>query len=305
MRCIDLFSGCGGMSLGFIQAGFSISAAYENWDQAVACYRKNFNHPIHQMDLSCEQEVLVSMKQYDYDVIIGGPPCQDFSPAGKRVEGARAGLTISYARIVSELLPKYFVMENVSAAKNSDAYKVARKIFKESNYGLTELVINSAYCGVPQNRRRFFCVGAVQTPDEFLKQNIEMLLSEDPTTVKDYFGQSLNIEKYYRHPRTYQRRGVFSVDEPAPTVRGSNRPMPKTYVKHKDDIGNPPVETIRTLTFSERSQVQTFPTTFQWQNTASVNEQLLGNAVPVKMAELVANALVTYDLDTELSSEVV
>ena len=82
-RLIDLFSGCGGLSLGFQQAGFEIVAAYDNWQPAIDIYRANFDHPIYKRDLAREDIVdeLITLRP---DIIIGGPPCQDFSIAGKR-----------------------------------------------------------------------------------------------------------------------------------------------------------------------------------------------------------------------------
>ena len=86
MITIDLFAGCGGLSLGFQKAGFTIVAAFDNWIPAIDVYRNNFSHPIFNVDLSREsnQEILA---QYNPEIIVGSPPCQDFSSAGKRDEG--------------------------------------------------------------------------------------------------------------------------------------------------------------------------------------------------------------------------
>ena len=84
------------------------------------------------------------------DIIIGGPPCQDFSQAGKRQEGERANLTECFAHIVKSVRPKWFLMENVDRAQRSQAYLMARKIFVKAGYGLTEKVLNANVFGVPQ-----------------------------------------------------------------------------------------------------------------------------------------------------------
>ena len=77
MRVIDLFAGCGGMSLGFENAGFDIIAAFDNWDAAIKIYESNFSHPIYKKDLS-KDDIIQQLSDMRPDVIMGGPPCQDF-----------------------------------------------------------------------------------------------------------------------------------------------------------------------------------------------------------------------------------
>ena len=113
MRVVDLFSGCGGLSLGFEKAGFEVVAACEWWDAAITCYKENFTHPVLKVDLSDVDSAVEVVKGFSPDMIIGGPPCQDFSHAGKRIEADRASLTDSYALIVSKIRPICFVMENM------------------------------------------------------------------------------------------------------------------------------------------------------------------------------------------------
>lgn len=94
IRVVDLFSGCGGLSLGFESAGFDVVAAFDNWDPAIDVYKKNFKHPIVKKDLGDTND-LSDIKSYKPDIIIGGPPCQDFSSAGHRNEKlGRADLTL-------------------------------------------------------------------------------------------------------------------------------------------------------------------------------------------------------------------
>ena len=118
-------------------------------------------------------------------------------------------------------------------------------------------------------------------------------LSTKPMTMRDYFGDSLGIDYYYRHPRSYVRRGIFSMDEPSPTVRGVNRPMPEGYKIHAND----PVkskEGIRPLTTLERSYIQTFPRDFLFFGSKTDVEQMIGNAVPVNLAKFVGEAIKKY-----------
>jgi DNA (cytosine-5)-methyltransferase 1 len=289
-KVVDLFAGCGGLSLGFQNAGFEIIGAFEFWDVAVACYEKNFSHPIFCMDLSDVSATISKIKGLSPDIIIGGPPCQDFSHAGKRIEAGRATLTSAFAEIVAGVRPSYFVMENVDRAQKSAAYALARKIFSEARYGLTEITLDASFCGVPQKRKRFFCIGSPKQNDGFLTDYIASQISKKATTLRDFFGNTLDFEFYYRHPRNYNRRAIFSIDEPAPTMRGMNRPVPKGYPGHPQDAC-PLNDSLRALTTLERALIQTFPADFKWIGAKTDMEQMIGNAVPVKLAEFVANVL--------------
>ena len=143
-KTIDLFSGCGGMSLGFQNAGFEILAAYDNWKPAVDVYELNFEHPIYSEDLA-DEKVQKRIKAFKPNVIIGGPPCQDFSSAGHRDENlGRAVLTYTYRDIILRIKPKYFVMENVPEITKSAILKEIKDSFKEAGYGLTEVYHNRA-----------------------------------------------------------------------------------------------------------------------------------------------------------------
>ncbi len=286
MKVVDLFAGCGGLSLGFQNAGFDIVAAFEWWDAAVNCYRENFKHPIIQFDLSDTDKAIAEIRKYSPDVIIGGPPCQDFSHAGKRIENERAELTESYAKIIEGIKPKCFVMENVDRAKNSQAYAKARKIFKQDGYGLTEIILDASLCGTPQKRKRFICFGMLGKDDGFALDSFTNRFAKRPMTLRDYFGDTLGFEFYYRHPRNYSRRAVFSIDEPAPTMRGVNRPVPKGYPGHKNDAC-PVTSDLHVLSTGERALIQTFPNDYKWVGNKTDVEQMIGNAVPVNLAKFV------------------
>ncbi len=294
MRAVDLFSGCGGLSLGFEEAGFDVVAAYDNWQPAIAVYEANFAHPIFNVDLSDEKNAARHIAAFHPDIIIGGPPCQDFSSAGKRDENnGRGDLTVSFAKIISTLKPSWFVMENVSTITKSTKLTVARTIFKQAGYGMTQTVLNAAQCGVPQRRKRFIMVGHMGDSDDFILETLEKKLSPKEMTVREYFGGKIGFDYYYRHPRSYSRRGIFSVDEPSPTIRGVNRPVPSGYEIHSNDPVQS-LEGIRPLTTKERSMVQTFPENFIFTGGKSDMEQMIGNAVPVMLGKFVATAIQQY-----------
>ena len=291
MKIVDLFCGCGGLSLGFQNAGFKIVAAYDKWQAALSVYQKNFEHECKMLDLSNIKDSVAEIESKHPDMIIGGPPCQDFSSAGKRDEdNGRGDLTVNYAQIINRIRPKWFVMENVERITKTQKLIDAKKIFKEAGYGLSWQVLDASKCGVPQKRKRFFMIGKLHEQDDFMAPFLQSGLSKTSMTLREYFGDSLGVEYYYRHPRSYARRGIFSIDEPSPTVRGVNRPMPKGYEIHDND----PVkskEGIRALTTIERSYIQTFPKTFKFEGSKTELEQMIGNAVPVKLAEYVATSI--------------
>jgi DNA (cytosine-5)-methyltransferase 1 len=292
MKAIDLFSGCGGLSLGFKNAGFEVMAAFDKWKEACDVYRINFNHPIFEIDLSDIEDV-GQFKEWNPDIIIGGPPCQDFSSAGKRDETlGRADLTVSYANIISKVRPEWFLMENVERVRRSQALKEAISIFRKSGYGLSTTVLDASYCGVPQIRKRFILVGHLYSEDNFLDEFFVKNQSASPMTIYDYMGDKLDFEFYYRHPRSYARRGIFSIYEPSPTIRGVNRPVPKSYRRHEGDPCDP--SKVRPLTTLERSYIQTFPESFTWLGTKTCVEQMIGNAVPVKLGQYIANCFLEY-----------
>lgn len=295
LKVVDLFCGCGGMSMGFENAGFQIVASYDNWDPAIAVYNLNFQHPIYKRDLLDTKDVS-DIAYNKPDVIIGGPPCQDFSSAGHRDETlGRANLTLSYADIITKILPRFFVMENVPTIKKSEKLDIIKRQFKDAGYGLSEIVLDASLCGVPQKRKRFFLIGHLGGKDEALLPFLKEHLAPKPLTLHDYFGDSLGFEYYFRVPRSYSRRGIFSIYEPAMTVRGVDRPVPKGYPGHPGDPV-PMNDSIRTLTIEERSQFQTFPKDFKYEGSKTVINQMIGNAVPVNLARYVASALKEYVL---------
>lgn len=294
MRVVDLFSGCGGLSLGFQKAGFDVVAAFDNWDEAITVYKKNFIHPIIKSDLKDVESVCPRIAEYKPDMIIGGPPCQDFSSAGKRNEdNGRGDLTVAYAQIVDKIRPSFFVMENVERILKTNKLIEAKKIYKAAGYGLSQMVLDASRCGVPQKRKRFVLIGRLGESDSFMDDYLIKMQSEKEMTIFDYLGNRLGIEYYYRHPRSYARRGIFSIYEPSPTIRGVNRPIPNGYTLH---IGDPvlSLENIRPLTTKERSLIQTFPTDFEFIGSKTNIEQMIGNAVPVNLAKFVAEAIGKY-----------
>ena len=293
LACVDLFCGCGGMSLGFEKAGFEVKAGFDLWDPAIRVYAANFNHPVLKQDLSNVDEAVVKIAQFKPDVIVGGPPCQDFSIAGHKDESlGRAILSVYFSRIVANTMPKFFVMENVANIRRAETFQKVLSTFRKAGYGLTIRVLDAAYCGVPQTRKRMFVVGGLGLKDGFLDNEIDEAISEKAMSIYDYLGNSLGIENYFRIPTTYSRRAVFSIYEPSATIRGVDRPIPKGYKGHPNDSA--PVSESRILTPKERSYIQTFPQKFKFEGSKTDLNMMIGNAVPVNLAKFVGNALMRH-----------
>lgn len=296
-RTVDLFCGGGGLSQGLINAGFDVVAAFDFWKPAIDFYNQNLvGHSAYMQDLADVESAIKQIQKWQPEIIVGGPPCQDFSSAGLRDEnGGRASLTISYATIVTRIHPELFIMENVERALKTNTYKHALKIFEDAGYHLAIAVLDASLCGVPQKRKRAVVVGTLKEVSSALFQAYQDMQASKPMTLRDYFGNSLGINYYYRHPRSYARRGVFSIDEPSPTIRGVNRPIPKGYVGHPGDPISVSSTQLRPLTTKERSMVQTFPREWKLVGAKSDVEQIIGNAVPVKLAEFIGRAIKAVD----------
>jgi len=304
LRTIDLYAGAGGLAYGFQSAKcngfkFEIVAMFDNWKPAIETLKKNFaNTEIVNMDFDTYDGDKSVFTRFAPDIIIGGPPCQDFSHAGKRNEDlGRGKLTITFADIVIDVRPKWFVMENVDRILRTQKYKLVKTAFERAGYGITEKVLDASLCGVPQKRKRYFMIGELWGPNGVLLPYLEKSLAIKPMTLRDYFGDSLGVEYYYRHPRNYGRRAIYSIDEPSPTVRGVNRPIPSTYKKHPGDAAEPD-EKVRPLTTLERSYIQTFPRGYFFEGSKTEKEQMIGNAVPVKLAECVGKCILNYIADS-------
>lgn len=159
---VSLFSGGGGLDLGFLNAGYNVVWAIDNNSNAVNTYKENIGHHIRCADITQEDVEHIPKA----DVVIGGPPCQSFSLAGNRhVEDARGQLVWRYIEIIKHVKPKAFVFENVTgllSARNSEKESIVellKKAFQDIGYTVEMNVMNAAEYGVPQKRKRVIIVG--------------------------------------------------------------------------------------------------------------------------------------------------
>lgn len=179
MNVIDFFCGCGGFSKGFEQAGFKIRLGIDIWQDAVTTYEKNFQDAVTIVGDITKQtgEGLLKaagLKSSEVDVIIGGPPCQGFSVSGKRLlDDPRNILYKSFVRLVGEIKPRAFVMENVPGLVKLFDGKVKDEVvhdFSEVGYKVEMRELLAADFGVPQARRRVFFIGL--NTEEFANKEI-------------------------------------------------------------------------------------------------------------------------------------
>jgi DNA (cytosine-5)-methyltransferase 1 len=183
---VDLFAGAGGMTLGFEQAGFDVLASVEI--DPVHCATHQFNFPM--CSILCEDVAELrgseirkksAIGQREIDVVISGSPCQGFSMMGKRdVDDPRNSLIFHFQRLVLELKPKFFVMENVpgiASGEHKELLNILISSFMEAGYKVEEnyQVLNAINYGVPQARKRLFLIGC--------KKDYELPKYPQPTTI--------------------------------------------------------------------------------------------------------------------------
>ena len=215
INVIDFFCGAGGLSLGFQRAGFCIKLGVDIDKAALVSFEKNHNAK----SLCCDirnltgEEVKAAVNYSRIDVIIGGPPCQGFSIAGKRSEeDPRNQLYLSFIRLVEEIKPKVFVIENVPGILSYQNGKVKDNIikkFESFGYSVSYKILTASDYGVPQTRKRVIFVGSLngvsfKFPSP-IKETVtcEMALSDLPPLINE---QGTDPENYYLPPQNdYQK----------------------------------------------------------------------------------------------------
>jgi DNA (cytosine-5)-methyltransferase 1 len=215
---VDLFAGAGGMTLGFEQAGFDILASVEI--DPIHCAIHKFNFPFWTVICKSVEETTgkeirnsSQIANQEIDVVFGGPPCQGFSLMGKRsFDDPRNSLVFHFIRLVVELQPKFFVLENVkgmTVGKHKEFIAEIINQFTASGYQVDAnyQVLNAANYGVPQNRERLFLLGSRQNielpkyPDKMIFPNLKS------PTVWDALQDLPIIENY---PELYQQDWILT-----------------------------------------------------------------------------------------------
>lgn len=324
MKVISLFSGCGGLDLGFERAGFEIPVANEYDSTIWSTFEAN--HPKTTLIKGDIRNIKESDFPDDIDGIIGGPPCQSWSEAGalRGIEDARGQLFYDYIRILKEKQPKFFLAENVSgmlANRHSAAVENIVNMFRECGYNVTITLVNAKDYGVAQERKRVFYIGfrddlnidfkfpEGSTIDDNKKITLRDIIWDLQDTAipaaksNHHNEEAINNNEYYTgaySPIFMSRNRVKSWDEQAFTVQASGRqcqlhPQAPKMIKHgKNDCRfvEGKEHLYRRMTVREIARVQGFPDTFKFIYTNTNDAyKMIGNAVPVNLAYEVAVAI--------------
>ena len=217
-KIIDLFCGCGGLSKGFEMAGFKPVLAIDFWQDAVNTYNLNNNDAAICDDISkIDKERLHKINEKkDIVGIIGGPPCQGYSTVGKRdIKDDRNYLYLQYCRIVEEIQPTFFVLENVKGLltlNNGHFKNDIIKRFTDLGYDVEYKLINAADYGVPQNRNRVFFVGIKNKKFEFPVMNLKKITTYEAISDLTYNERkySKDILNDYQKLMRLNSKGLFN-----------------------------------------------------------------------------------------------
>lgn len=329
---IDCFCGAGGMSLGFKQAGFESVYAFDSDPIAIETYKTNLQKNAFLEDIKklSKKSIYRRIGEVLPDVIIGGPPCQGFSVQRRgRDNDTRNNLVLDFLRLVKEFEPKFFVMENVGGLLAPRGRKVMEQFRKgcEGQYILHLQKLCALDFGVAQDRRRVFIVGehirGKSTPrfafpikvhpsnqmtvrmaiqdlmlkteqdvpnhraDKLSPLNLKRIISLSEGQGRDSLPAELQLKCHssninHRHLDVY---GRMWWDRPAPTITARFDSF------SRGRFGHPVLN--RTITLREGARLQTFPDNFVFCGSKVQVARQIGNAVPPKMARVLAEKIYT------------
>lgn len=315
MNIIGLFSGAGGLDLGFEKAGFKTIWANEYDKEIWETYQKNFPHVF--LDKRSIRDIDSKEIPDDFDGIVGGPPCQSWSEAGalRGIEDARGQLFYEFIRILKDKQPKFFLAENVSgmlAGRHSDALTNIIHHFKNAGYNVNVRLLNAKNFGVPQDRKRLIFVGFREDLGmEFIFPNPK---KSGPTLLHAIGDLKDNVLPAKDRNRTngedciipnheYMTGGFSTIymsrnrvrhwDEVSFTIQAGGRhapihPQAPKMLKVEQDVKKfveGEEHLYRRLSVRECARIQTFPDDFIFYYTSlAAGYKMIGNAVPVNFA---------------------
>ena len=319
MNIISLFSGAGGLDLGFEKAGFKTTWANEYDKEIWETFEKNFPHT--KLDRRSIRDI-PSCDIPEAIGLIGGPPCQSWSEAGalRGIEDHRGQLFFEFIRVLRDKKPLFFLAENVSgmlASRHSDALENIKNHFIESGYNLSFKLLNAHDYKVPQDRQRVFFVGFrkdLNMTFEFPKSSPAKRYLKDviwdlkdnalPAKEKNYTNAhacALANHEYMTGGFStifMSRNRVRSWDEPSFTIQAGGRhapihpSAPKMIKLEQDKFIFSPNGEYRRLSVRECARIQSFPDDFIFKYS-DVNHgyKMIGNAVNVDFARILAKSI--------------
>ncbi|GHT52152.1 site-specific DNA-methyltransferase [Bacteroidia bacterium] len=319
MKIVSLFTGAGGLDIGFEKAGFSTIWANEFDKNIWETFEYNF--PNTQLDKRSITEVNPA-EIPDSDGIIGGPPCQSWSEAGagRGIQDKRGQLFYDYIRILKVKQPKFFLVENVAGIlhpKHAESFNGFLKAFESAGYNISWKLVDANDYNVPQNRLRVIIVGYRKDLDkkfEFpkpqkykptLKDAIFDLRLAKPAKDKNKTNDDLTIPNHEYMNGGFStiymsRNRVRSWDEPSFTIQAGGRHAPihpkapkMLFISQNNRIFVPGKESeYRRLSVKECARIQTFPDDFIFKYTDIADGyKMIGNAVPVNLAFAIAQQI--------------
>ncbi len=324
-KVISLFSGCGGMDLGF-KGDFDVfgehfkknpyQIIYANDINESACetYKYNFKEEPYCGDIKS-----IDINQLpNADIVIGGFPCQDFSLAGKRkgLSADRGRLYLNMLDVVKKVKPIAFVAENVDGIRKNkeneekSALDIIIKDFESAGYNVQYKALNAANYGVPQNRVRIIIVGIrndldlkMKYPDETFGNDIKPFRTAeeaiddlwnmiDKTSISNHTSKDYSKAKFYPGKKL-QGNNRIAANKPSPTIRAEHHGNIEGHYRSNNPNDINDVTGWRRLSVRECARLQSFPDNFIFPCSSSSAYKQVGNAVPPILAWNVANAL--YD----------
>ena len=330
-KVIDCFCGAGGLSLGFEQAGFKVEYAFDIDEPSINTYKKNPEHhhgPAFVRDIykvskeSIEQDL--GHELGEIDVVIGGPPCQGFSVQrrGDNVD-PRNQLVLEYVRLLKDIRPKFFIMENVGGILSVRGQPYVKALFEDmgaAGYSIQQKKLTASDYGVPQDRKRVIIVGELTNgnqaafkypephnePKKTVREAISDLMSKTEADVPNHKADKLSAMNLKRIQAITEGQGQDSLpDELQLECHKKNnghrhldtygrmawdQPSPTITARFdsfsRGRFGHPVLD--RTITLREGARLQTFPDSFEFVGSKVEVARQIGNAVPPVMAKCVA-----------------
>jgi DNA (cytosine-5)-methyltransferase 1 len=307
---IDLFSGAGGITQGLKKAGFNPVASVEISEIASATHIRNFP--------SCKHFCgdITTYKPYEYiedqkiNLVVGGPPCQGFSVAGKRdPNDPRNRMFREFVRIVNDLQPEYFVMENVPGILTIQGGKVKEAIleaFEEIGYpNVSVAILEAADYGVPQIRTRAIFIGnRLGLPNPF---PAPQLTPENYTPIETAIGDLINKEpipefnhEWTKHSKQFEARiakvkpGESLYETFYDAYKRQYKGVPSMTIKENHGGTHIHPTLNRCISAREMARLQSFPDDFIFEGTMKKAMWQIGNAVPPRLAECIGYALAPF-----------